>query len=231
MIAATIRDAVDLALARECLRCGRTGRVLCSVCELALASGIIVTTLDGVPVASCGEYRGALRDAILDYKVRGTRALTQSLSRLLGASVIQANDVSAAHVMSESTLVVPVPGHARPARGFAALDALTRPLTQSLPAHLTLAPVLALTHGYRPVKGQSRSARAESVRGSMRCTPSDTTARRAILIDDVLTTGATVREGMRALSTYGIETVAVAVLASPGMSATRHAPARATLPH
>ena len=230
MIASAIRDALDVALARACLRCGDRGAVLCAICEHALSASPMVTRVDGVPVASCGAYSGALRDAILDYKVHGSRALAPALARLLAVAVVLADRVGASCDSPERTMVVPIPGHARPARGFAALDDITRHLPPSLPAHLAVTPILALARGYRPVKGQSRRARAEAVRGSMLCREHRAPLQRAILIDDVLTTGATVREGMRALSARGITTVAIAVLASPGTRAMPHAPARATLP-
>jgi len=184
--------------------------------------------INGVPTASCGRYEGLLREAILSYKERGTRAMAPALGRLLATSVINADSGIQGPLMPVPTLVVPIPGHARAARGFAALDDVVAHMRGALPPHLIIKPMLTLERGYGPVKGQSRQARADAVSGSMRVTAIPTSLRRAIVIDDVLTTGATVREGMRALASAGVQSVAIAVLASPGRSARPRAPFRAT---
>jgi predicted amidophosphoribosyltransferase len=230
MFDAWFRDAYDLVLGRTCLGCHRPGPVLCSGCAAMLSMSPVSGEIDGVPTSSCGRYEGLLREVILSYKERGTRALAPVLGQLLATSVNCADNRIHGHRRPEPTLVVPIPGHARARRGFAALDEVATHMPGALPQHLFITPVLSLVHGYRPVKGQGREARAHAVSGSMRVTHLSRPLRRAIVVDDVLTTGATLREGMRALADVGVQTVALAVLASPGRSVKPRAPARATHP-
>jgi len=203
---------------------------MCDACQTMLSTRPVADVIDGVPTASCGRYEGLLREVILSYKERGTRALAPVLGQLLATSVTCVDNRIHSHRHVEPTLVVPIPGHARARRGFAALDEVVAHMPGALPPHLFIAPVLTLARGYRPVKGLGREARARAVSGSMRVTDLPHLVRRAIVVDDVLTTGATVREGMRALANLGVQTVAIAVLASPGRSVTLHGPARATHP-
>ncbi len=203
---------------------------MCDVCQAMLSTCPVAGAIDGIPTASCGRYQGLLREVILSYKERGTRALAPTLGQLLATSVTCVDNRIHGHRHVEPTLVVPIPGHARAPRGFAALDEVVAYMPSALPPHLFIAPVLRLARGYRPVKGLGREARARAVSGSMLVTDLPRLGRRAIVVDDVLTTGATIREGMRALANVGVQTVAIAVLASPGRSVTLHGPARATPP-
>ena len=223
-----IRDACDLVLGRACLGCHRPGPVLCRCCTDQLRGNPIEGDLDGVLTVSCGRYEGLLREAILSYKERGTRAMAPALAQLLATSVACADIRASGPSAPESTLVIPIPGHARAQRGFAALGDVVTHMRGALPTHLVLASALTISRDYQPVKGQGRVARANTVDGSMSATSLHPTIRRAILVDDVLTTGATMREGARALAHAGVQTVAIAVIASPGRPVRPHAPARAT---
>jgi predicted amidophosphoribosyltransferase len=59
----------------------------------------------------------------------------------------------------------------------------------------------------------SRAARADNVRGAFRVLGKSLKGRRVLLVDDVLTTGATAGEAAAVLKRHGAETVIVAALA------------------
>jgi predicted amidophosphoribosyltransferase len=74
-------------------------------------------------------------------------------------------------------------------------------------------PLLALVGGRGVQKGLSVDERASNRRGSMRARgPCD--GALVIVVDDVVTTGATLREAIRALEAAGAQVLAAAALAS-----------------
>jgi len=223
-------DIADLVLGRTCRLCDRPGPVLCHHCFTAMSQARVDATIDGRPVCSCGPYAGHLRTAILEYKERGTLSLAPALAALLATSISTAATFGRTHgPTSLPALMVPIPGHPNPRRGFEALATLMRHAETHLDAStLAYAPILRTWRRYAPVKGVGRIERLQRVSGSMRATDIGLRGRRAILVDDVLTTGATVREGIRALNDISIDVVAIAVLASPGRPATQRESAPAT---
>ena len=224
-------DIADLVLGRACRLCDRPGRILCHRCFTSMSHARIEGAIDGRPVFSCGPYAGDLRTAILEYKERGTLALAPSLAALLARSISTAANVCLTHgPASPPVLVVPIPGHPNPQRGFEALPTLIRHAETHLDATtLTCTPILHTYRRYAPVKGVGRLERLQRVSGSMRATNVGLASTRAILVDDVLTTGATVREGIRALTDINVDVIAIAVLASPDRPATQREFAHATL--
>jgi ComF family protein len=151
-------------------------------------------------------YQDPLRSAVHAFKFRGKRALARPLADLL---ITQCGRGLAA----EADVLVPVP--LAPARerqrGFnqAALlaervgQALARPVK---PGWLGRA---------RPTQPQSELAaeeRRRNVRGAFRAAPA-VAGRHVLVIDDVLTTGATAAECARALRAAGARTVGVLTVA------------------
>jgi ComF family protein len=90
-------------------------------------------------------------------------------------------------------------------------------LARQLRRHGLRAPlrrVLVRVRDTRPQVGLSRAARLANVRGAFRVRrPDDVRGRRVLLVDDVMTTGATAGACARALKAAGAKGVTVAVAA------------------
>ncbi len=146
-----------------------------------------------------GPHEGLLRDMIVEVKFTRFRRLGQDLGRLLGDAIAAAAAQDGVNL--DETVVVPVPTTVRRrlARGIdhtaviaaAAAEALGAPLIKGLarrhvPSQLTLAP----------------SRRAANVAGTMRSrrgAAAKLAGKTVLVIDDVCTTGATMRAACRAL--------------------------------
>lgn len=231
-----IEDTLDLVLARSCHLCDAPGRVLCDPCGRALRGRAgVVDEVAGVPASAALPYEGAGGSLVLAYKERGVRSLAPILGGLLADAVAWhlAGDRAAGAVL------VRVPGHRRPARGFDALGpvlaAARRDLRdRGLPVEST--PLLHAPRHVTPAKGLGRDDRQRALAGAFRVErrSQPLTGRRPVLVvDDVLTTGATAGEAVRALRACGLTVAGVAVIASVsrpggvsrGRSATSRGPA------
>jgi ComF family protein len=160
-------------------------------------------------VVRLGTYQGALRTAVLRVKRAGERPLAVALGDLLAQSAEARLKVLAPDV------VVPVPMHwtRRMWRGGNSPDAVAERLAVQLgvPARGGL---LVRRRRTAPQASLSPARRAANVRGAFRAARHpDLRGARVLLVDDIMTTGATVNEAAKTLSKAGVSFVGVAVLA------------------
>jgi predicted amidophosphoribosyltransferase len=210
-----LSDLADLVLARGCLACERPGPALCDACLSGLRGRPLPVPLPGPlpPVVAAGAYEDLPGRMVVAYKERGNRALAAPLGVLLAdASLVAAG-------RARTCSLVPVPGHRRPARGFDALAAVVRHAERALRERgvdARVDRVLAVRTGYRPMKGLGRADRSIEVAGafSARAPVADHRGRPLIVVDDVVTTGATVTEAVRALARAGVRVDGVAAVAA-----------------
>jgi len=159
--------------------------------------------------ARVGRYDGTLRRLILSFKRRFI--LDGLLGRLL------ADAISGRFNPAEVDYWVPVPAHwrRRLVVGFQPTWLLACAVARRWRARVE--PALTATRYVAPFhtrEGFSARARAEAIRGAFRMGRGyDLTGRTVCLVDDVTTTGATLREARRVLKASGVAKVLAAVLA------------------
>jgi len=169
--------------------------------------------------AAGGAYSGALRTAVLRFKFRGDRAvapvLEEALARAAGAPALAA-------VLALRPALVPVPLHwaKRWWRGRDPVLELAQRLVHAAPEWqgLEVAPHLAKTRWTLAQMRLSRPSRQRNLRGAFRWGTGRRGPRVAcpaavVLIDDVLTTGATASSCAAALKRAGARLVAVLAVA------------------
>ena len=164
---------------------------------------------------SFGYYRGELSRLVQGLKFDGRKNLTGLLAPLMAQAFVGSWD------HRQIDLVVPVPLHPkrRRERGFNQAAILARSL-----ARLVGIPccerALSRVSPTLPQVGLSDSERVRNVRGAFACLKSELVAgKKLLLIDDVMTTGATVRSASESLIKAGALRVSVLTLARavPGM--------------
>ena len=156
-----------------------------------------------------GPYEGTIRDLCLLLKHERNAWLARWLSELL-AEARQADLLR----LPRDAWIVPVPLHwwRRLRRGYNQAEALAQGLSRriDLRVHQALRRVKAADHlAYKDATG-----RMQAMRGAFRSRRHhDLKGRTILLVDDILTTGATTGAAARALKQAGARRVVVAVLA------------------
>jgi predicted amidophosphoribosyltransferase len=191
------------ALCAACEGSMRTGDGLCERCRRE------VTWLPAEPVEVAGveawapvAYLGPARALVGALKFRGATAVADSMAAMVAAG--------APAPLLEGATLVPVPPHPARlrARGYDQAELLASAL-----ARRTGLPLLrALVRTGEPVSqvGRGRGARFRSIAGSFVALRSVTAPRRPLLVDDVITTGATLAACARALEAAAPRAVAFA---------------------
>ena len=210
---------LDLVLPLECGGCGAPSTRWCAACgsELALsvdAPRVVTPRIDpGVPVFALGRYAGARRRAIVAMKDRGRADLQAPLARSLALGVHR--------LLLWGLLDVPLTIVPAPTRGWSARhrggDPVTRIATLATAGHpgLTVARALRMTAWARDSAGLNSAARERNIAGRVRLTRRRLPRRGELLVvDDIVTTGATARESLRVLHRSGARVSAVLALAA-----------------
>jgi len=201
-------DALALVLPVACAGCGGEGRELCGECrralrDLAVTDAVRTVAPDGVVVHAAARYDGLVRRVVLACK-EGRTALAAPLAELLAAALARSDPAPEVELCT-----VPTSRAAFRRRG---VDPVRCVLARTgwRPAR-----VLRPARPHRVQKGLGREERRENLRGVHRARLR-LDGRRFLIVDDVVTTGATVEAVAAAIRAAGGEVVgAVAIAATP----------------
>ncbi|ATZ26412.1 ComF family protein [Streptomyces lavendulae] len=231
------QELAGLVLPGDCAGCGAARAVLCPRCRDALsgagAGPVRPATRRAGPVGLPGvhagaRYEGAVRAVVLAHKERGALPLAGPLGTALAAAVLRGGGGGAGAGAGELVLV-PVPSARRavrarghdPARRIA-LAASGRLRRAGAPARV--APVLRPRRRVADQAGLGARERLENLAGALEVCRGGarvTAGARIVLVDDVITTGATLAEAARALRAAGLGVAGAAVVAAPADSFVR----------
>ncbi|MEO6502148.1 MAG: phosphoribosyltransferase family protein [Jatrophihabitantaceae bacterium] len=203
-------DLLDLVLPSSCVCCGRAGLVWCPGCRPE-SEPESVTLASSPPVFAAGDYGGALRSALLAYKERGQRSLAGPLAAYLSDAV----DVGCSRLsgLAERPILVPIPSTRAAARQRGG-DHVLRLVAEVAPQNgLEMLPALRLIGRSRDSAGLSAAQRATNLANRMRAV-AVSASRPALIVDDIVTTGATLAEATRALQAAGWQVCGAAVIAA-----------------
>ncbi|KXT58703.1 phosphoribosyltransferase [Gordonia sp. QH-12] len=216
----------DLAVPRECGGCGRPGTPWCDACRARLddVPRQLSPRVDpGVPVWAMARYGGPMASAVVNLKEHRRRDLAPVLGRVLADGILslaQWGELPA----SDRLALVPAPTRAWAARsrGGDTVTALAREAADVLGGRVRVVPALVTAAWTRDSAGLGAGARGANLAGAVRLRrplPSALVGAGAgpavpvVVVDDVLTTGATVAQAVRRLRCSGAAVTGAVVLA------------------
>ncbi len=190
--------ALDLAFPASCAGCGREGEPICAACRPGLDArldlppgvplGLPADLPDGLlQLEWCAPFSGVVRDALHQLKYSGERRLAGPLGEAVARRWTRAG--------AGGDILVPVPVH----RDRAAQRGYDQAVLLAAAAGTALgSPVIDALERWQATTAQfqlDRRARASNVAGAFRPRTGDAfepvRGRWVVLVDDVMTTGAT----------------------------------------
>jgi ComF family protein len=218
---ATLRDRlIDVVFPPQCGACGVAGGLICDACthrmqaataprcqrcwsaesQQRICRDCIRSPLDGARAPYV--YDGPARDLVRQLKFEGLHALAEPMGALMAVSLLEHG------IQADLAVPVPLRGLRRRLRGFNQSELLARAIAQLIDLPLDTS-ALRTARATAPLhQTDDRLIRETSVRGAFRCTE-QVEGKRVLLVDDVLTTGATARECATVLKAAGAVSVCV----------------------
>jgi len=221
--------AADLLLGAGCPGCGGAWWGACPTCRTHVLDQPTRLTAPtpapaGFPLtATASAYDDVHRGLLTAHKEDQALMLTGLLGDRLAAAV---DELLAASCVSETepVLLVPVPSAARAVRerGFDATEALARRAARTLRRRRPVRAValLAQQRGLADQSGLDSGQRAANLAGGLRLRRGPSSAllrpdgQASVVVDDLVTTGATITEAVRCLDTAGYEVLGAATVSA-----------------
>jgi ComF family protein len=207
IICSPCSDKLEPSSSSYCLSCGRffegAGEPhLCGAC------------LDSRPPfskhRSCARYEGVVKDVILLFKYRGFEVLGQTLGDFMFLTLGKEEDL-----WSGLDAIIPVPLHPKKEkkRGFNQSRILAKRLAEQKKIALVDKQLIKLRNSPAQTSLEGRE-RAKNVKGAFQVRNSgELKGKTVLLVDDVYTTGSTLRECSLALKKAGVEEIRAVTIA------------------
>ena len=197
-----IEALTQLLFPTRCICCKEIGLVICSTCRLEWHPHLYSTYISSIPIYSGVIYSKTASKILLAAKENGLKGADELLIKAIDHVLRQSN------LSNRDIRLVPIPSsrsaHRRRGRNFMVDIAHG---VGSLGGY-RISDSLELVRKVRDQSGLHADARSENLKGAFGVKAGSYPRGNLILIDDVVTTGSTLREAIRALTCQGFQVLA-----------------------
>jgi ComF family protein len=195
-------ELLDLLLPCRCVRCGVVGEPLCQGCVPPVSNRTVERF--GIRGWSVTDYGPVEKSLIESFKESGVTALAANLARVMLAGLQALDDEQ--RTANAGAVLVPTPSSKANyrRRGYLPTMVLAKAIQRHANLGLSVVSGLAFVRDVSDQASLKSEQRMENLSGSM-VAKSSIAGQRVILIDDVVTTGATLVEAHRAVTAAGGE--------------------------
>lgn len=212
--AEVLRKTLDFILPRRCVRCKKTGTFLCTPCFTELPRALP----DEPDLIACYEYNDKIvRRALWKLKYGNVKELTNIFADPLAEEVLASlTELLSPPEEGEQIALIPVPLH--PARlrerGYNQAELLAHALAEKIPEALVYPSLIArIKNTESQTKMKSRAERERNVTDAFMISGATSLPRICIVVDDIITSGATTRACAALMKSAGAHTVLRAAVA------------------
>lgn len=215
-----LKQLLSVFLQSPCLLCDRTSPTsVCQYCSTRLLEARFSQhghlKLDrGLSVFAWGKYDGQLKRAIALMKYNNKPEIGTLLGKLLGQAWLNSDRVKRRQVT-----VVPIPLHHNKlkSRGFNQAEIIAKSFCQITGYSLDSQALIRTRETQAMFALNNLEEREKNLRGAFRI-GIKLPRYPVLLVDDIYTTGSTIKESIRILQQHKIEVIGVAVIAKAGIS-------------
>jgi competence protein ComFC len=220
-----INFLLDMIFPPLCLNCRRylekneKSDLLCSRCFSSIIVNRVVAEKSRFILAAATDYQNpAVRNLIHYFKYKEFLAAKVPLAKLMLRHLEKTGLIKQ---LFPDSLIMPVPLHKKKLRerGFNQSEELGKELSQFLNLPMETKILIRVRYTEPQINLKSKSDREKNVAGAFNVNPKEAVKiknRLIILIDDVYTSGATIKESARTLRKYGVKKIIALVVAKAG---------------
>lgn len=214
----SIKSLKELIYPKLCLSCNAYGAYLCPICTLIWVGKTKVNQISGHNLYFTCCYDASASGVLLAAKESGNKAARKIIANSITNSIIFAisNCLTSSQI---SIITIPSTASSIRRRGIDHVGELAKQVCLNLVEQNIDAHFLPILYANRNLQDQSdlnSEQRTANIKGAYGVRACENPANSNFLIDDLITTGASIKEGIRALSQQGIPIAAVVTACAVG---------------